>query len=110
MYSKLTPQWAGTLLGLVQVALIPIPFVFYKWGTQIRAKSPLIRQMRADAERSEKRAARAARQKERAERAAAGERGEVVVVDETGDADLENGGAGSGVGKSTAQTVLTERK
>lgn len=33
MYAKLSPQWAGTLLGLVQVGLIPIPFVFYKVST-----------------------------------------------------------------------------
>jgi len=58
MYNKLTPQWAGTLLGLVQVVLIPIPFVFYKYGEKIRAKSPLIRQMREDQEKSEKRAAK----------------------------------------------------
>jgi hypothetical protein len=73
MYKALSPQWAGTLLGLVQVALIPIPFVFYKWGSKIRAKSPLIRQMREDQEKSEKRAARARRVQER--RAALG-RGE----------------------------------
>jgi len=58
MYNTLTPQWAGTLLGLVQVVLIPIPFVFYKYGERIRAKSPLIRQMREDQEKSEKRAAK----------------------------------------------------
>lgn len=75
MYAKLTPQWAGTLLGLVQVALIPIPFVFYKWGDKIRAKSPLIKQMRADQERSDKRAAAAARRRKRDE-----ERGEVVMT------------------------------
>ncbi|TVY80618.1 Citrinin biosynthesis cluster MFS transporter mrr1 [Lachnellula suecica] len=65
MYKALSPQWAGTLLGLVQVALIPIPFVFYKWGDRIRARSPLIIQMRADAEKSQKRAARAKRRGER---------------------------------------------
>lgn len=65
MYKALTPQWAGTLLGLVQVALIPIPFVFYKWGDKIRARSPLIRQMRADQEKSEQRAARANRNAEK---------------------------------------------
>ncbi|CAG8971027.1 hypothetical protein HYALB_00005265 [Hymenoscyphus albidus] len=69
MYSALSPNWAGTILGLVQVALIPIPFVFYKWGDRIRAKSPLIRQMREDQEKSQKRAARARRHVERLEAA-----------------------------------------
>ncbi|KAI9643554.1 hypothetical protein NHQ30_008173 [Ciborinia camelliae] len=58
MYETLKPQWAGTLLGLVQVFLIPIPFIFYKWGSKIRAKSPLIKQMRDDQERNDARAAR----------------------------------------------------
>lgn len=65
MYSKLTPQWAGTLLGLIQVCLIPIPFVFYKWGANIRAKSPLIKQMREDQEMREKKAAAAQRRQGR---------------------------------------------
>jgi hypothetical protein len=65
MYSKLSPQWAGTLLGLIQVCLIPIPFVFYKWGAKIRAKSPLIKQMRADQEMREKKAAAAQRRQGR---------------------------------------------
>lgn len=86
MYAKLSPQWAGTLLGLVQVALIPIPFVFYKWGSRIRAKSPLIRQMREDQEKSEKRAARA---KKMQERRAATEKGAVMVADEAAAADVE---------------------
>ncbi|QSZ31197.1 hypothetical protein DSL72_000760 [Monilinia vaccinii-corymbosi] len=51
MYSALNPRWAGTLLGLVQVFLIPIPFMFYRWGSKIRDKSPLIRQMREEQER-----------------------------------------------------------
>lgn len=102
MYNKLSPQWAGTLLGLVQVALIPIPFVFYKWGTKIRAKSPLIRQMRADQERSERRAARAARQQERR---AAAEKREVMIADEAGVVNTRN----ECVVKS-AQAVLTEKQ
>jgi hypothetical protein len=73
MYTRLTPQWAGTLLGLLQVLCIPIPFVFYKWGAKIRGKSHLIRTMRMDQERHEKRAARA---KKIADRRAAAERGE----------------------------------
>ncbi|KAK6582547.1 hypothetical protein PZA11_004955 [Diplocarpon coronariae] len=63
MFAALTPQWAGTLLGLVQVALIPIPFVFYKWGDRIRARSPLIRQMRDDQERLRAKAEAAAKRR-----------------------------------------------
>ncbi|KAB8293070.1 hypothetical protein EYC80_007430 [Monilinia laxa] len=65
MYGALQPQWAGTLLGLVQVLLIPIPFIFYKWGSKIRAKSPLIKQMRDEQERNDARAARAKRKNEK---------------------------------------------
>jgi len=64
MYTKLSPQWAGTLLGLIQVCLIPIPFVFYKWGAKIRAKSPLIKQMRDDQEIRERKAAAVKRRQE----------------------------------------------
>ncbi|KAK2628826.1 hypothetical protein QTJ16_001929 [Diplocarpon rosae] len=51
MFAALTPHWAGTLLALVQMFLIPIPFVFYKRGDRIRARSALIKQMRDDQER-----------------------------------------------------------
>ena len=53
MYSALGPHWAGTLLGLIQVAIIPIPVVFYRYGHKIRMKSTLIKQMRKDRERLE---------------------------------------------------------
>lgn len=65
MYGTLKPQWAGTLLGVVQVFLIPIPFIFYKWGSKIRAKSPLIKRMREEQEKSDARAARAKRKGEK---------------------------------------------
>jgi hypothetical protein len=29
MYTNLTPQWAGTLLGLLEVCMIPVPIAFY---------------------------------------------------------------------------------
>ncbi|ETS73457.1 hypothetical protein PFICI_14403 [Pestalotiopsis fici W106-1] len=77
MYAALTPQWAGTLLGLLEVAMIPIPIVFYKYGARIRAKSPAIKSLKADAEKNELRAQKAQERKERrqeraAEKAAAG--------------------------------------
>ncbi|RYP23158.1 hypothetical protein DL765_001243 [Monosporascus sp. GIB2] len=55
MYAALTPQWAGTLLGLLEVIMIPIPVVFYRYGEMIRAKSPVIRRMREDQEKNERR-------------------------------------------------------
>ncbi|KAI0380487.1 polyamine transporter 3 [Hypomontagnella monticulosa] len=59
MYATLSPQWAGTLLGLLEAAMIPIPIVFYRYGEKIRSKSAIIRQMREDQERNERRAERA---------------------------------------------------
>ena len=59
MYEKLTPQWAGTLLGLLEVCLVPIPFVFYRYGEKIRSKSRVIRQMRAEQEKNDKKRAKA---------------------------------------------------
>ncbi|RYP87391.1 hypothetical protein DL770_004803 [Monosporascus sp. CRB-9-2] len=56
MYAALTPQWAGTLLGLLEVIMIPIPVVFHLYGERIRAKSPVIRRMREDQEKNERRA------------------------------------------------------
>ncbi|CCU74173.1 unnamed protein product [Blumeria hordei] len=48
MYAKLGPQWAGTLLGILEIILIPVPFVFYKWGRKIREKSSVISRMQLD--------------------------------------------------------------
>ena len=57
MYATLNAHWAGTLLGLLQVALIPIPVVFYKYGHKIRMKSALIKEMQQELERLENRRA-----------------------------------------------------
>ncbi|EXJ67002.1 uncharacterized protein A1O5_09648 [Cladophialophora psammophila CBS 110553] len=54
MYRALGPNWAGTLLGILEVIIIPIPFLFYRYGNRIREKSTLIRQMREDEERQER--------------------------------------------------------
>lgn len=40
MYEKMGIQWATTLLALVAIVLIPIPFLFYRYGAEIRRKSP----------------------------------------------------------------------
>ena len=55
MYKSLGPNWAGTLLGLLEVACIPIPFIFYFWGHKIRSKSKVIKQMRDEDIRQAKR-------------------------------------------------------
>ena len=39
--------------GLAEVAIIPIPVVFYKYGHRIRMKSALIQSMQQDKERLE---------------------------------------------------------
>jgi len=60
MYKALGPEWAGTLLGLLEVICIPIPFVFYRYGHRIRERSTLIREMRENKERMDKKKLRAA--------------------------------------------------
>ncbi|KAG1145966.1 hypothetical protein G6F37_005173 [Rhizopus arrhizus] len=39
MYHNLGNQWASTLLAFISLAIVPIPFAFYRWGAKIRAKS-----------------------------------------------------------------------
>ncbi|OTA55847.1 MFS general substrate transporter [Hypoxylon sp. EC38] len=106
MYSTLSPQWAGTLLGLLEAAMIPIPLIFYRYGAQIRAKSPIIRQMREDQEKNERRAARARKRKE-------GRQGEQTTTEptlakEVGEnpisGDPEKGAAGPSVRDTPAWT------
>ena len=53
MYQSLGPHWAGSLLGFLQVAFIPIPFLFYLSGAKLRTKSTLIAQLRDDQQRLE---------------------------------------------------------
>lgn len=74
MYAALSPQWAGTLLGLLEVAMIPIPFVFWRYGARIRAKSPAVRQLREEQDRVDAKRAKYARKMER--RRAEGEKKE----------------------------------
>ena len=52
MYRDLDPRWAGTLLGLLTVVLVPIPFVFYSYGGNIRKRSSLIHSMQEDKKHS----------------------------------------------------------
>ena len=39
MYSALGIAWAGSLLGFISLLLLPIPWVLYKWGPSLRARS-----------------------------------------------------------------------
>lgn len=48
MYNSLGPNWSGTLLGLLEVICVPIPFVFWRYGHIIRQKSGFIRMMQQD--------------------------------------------------------------
>ncbi|KAM3520745.1 hypothetical protein NHJ13051_006687 [Beauveria bassiana] len=60
MYNTLTPRWAGTVLGAAEIIMIPIPFVFWRYGAKIRAKSRLIRQLREDQARMDAKRAKGA--------------------------------------------------
>jgi hypothetical protein len=60
LYETLGPHWAGTLLALIEFAMVPIPFVFYRYGHKIRMKSTLIRSMQEDKDRLEAKKTRAA--------------------------------------------------
>ncbi|KAK3303705.1 major facilitator superfamily domain-containing protein [Chaetomium strumarium] len=42
MFSSLGIGWASSLLGFVSVALVPVPFVLYKYGDRIRTNSQYI--------------------------------------------------------------------
>lgn len=42
MFSSLGIGWASSLLGFVSVALVPVPWVLYKYGRRIRAHSQYI--------------------------------------------------------------------
>ncbi|KXJ90242.1 major facilitator superfamily domain-containing protein [Microdochium bolleyi] len=107
MYAALTPQWAGTLLGLLEVCLIPIPIIFYKYGERIRAKSPAIKMLREDAEKNERRAARA--QRNAARRQVAAQTAEGASDEKSGSKGLAGGGVVMGDEKRAASIRDVER-
>lgn len=39
MFHKLGVDWAGSLLGFLAVAFMPIPFLFYIFGARLRKMS-----------------------------------------------------------------------
>lgn len=87
MYNALTPQWAGTLLGLLEVIMIPIPFIFWRYGAKIRAKSRVIRQLRDEQARMDAKRVRASEKKAAA--AAAALAADVKTTDGTRDGNQD---------------------
>lgn len=51
MYAALTPRGAGLFLAVLEVVLMPVPFLFYKWGKKIRQKSRLIHTLEEQAKK-----------------------------------------------------------
>lgn len=51
MYENLTPHYASTLFGCLAAILAVVPFVAFRWGPQIRARSPMSRKLVAEEER-----------------------------------------------------------
>jgi hypothetical protein len=39
VFTKLGTGWAASLLGFIAVALLPVPWVFFKAGKKLRALS-----------------------------------------------------------------------
>lgn len=39
MYERLGIAWSASLLAFISVAMVPIPWVLYYWGRQIRGAS-----------------------------------------------------------------------
>ncbi|KAI5803596.1 major facilitator superfamily domain-containing protein [Peziza echinospora] len=53
MYYKLGPNWAGTLVACLALVLMPIPWCFYRWGKEIRKRSPMLRRLQEEKMRDE---------------------------------------------------------
>jgi hypothetical protein len=45
LYISLGTKWACTLLGIMCVALTPIPFAFIRWGPALRKRSPFCQKL-----------------------------------------------------------------
>lgn len=39
MYEKLGVDWSGSLLAFISIGLLPIPWIFYKYGPALRKRS-----------------------------------------------------------------------
>ena len=42
MYEKLGIHWAGSVFGFLSLALLPIPFILFKFGPRLRQNSRFI--------------------------------------------------------------------
>ncbi|THH08248.1 hypothetical protein EW145_g2823 [Phellinidium pouzarii] len=47
MYARLTFKWANTLFAFIALLMLPIPFILFRWGPQIRARSKFASQVPA---------------------------------------------------------------
>ncbi|KAE9965792.1 hypothetical protein BLS_007383 [Venturia inaequalis] len=80
LYAALGPHWAGTLLAALEFAMVPIPFVFYRYGHKIRMKSKLIRAMQEDKDRLEAKKMKANNKRARDVLRAANEMGDAEKI------------------------------
>jgi hypothetical protein len=69
------------MLGLMEFAMVPIPFVFYRYGHKIRAKSQLIRRMREDQEKLDNKKKRAAEREQKLKEREAGVQAEEKMTE-----------------------------
>jgi len=103
LYARLGPNWAGTLLGLLEAICIPIPLVFYLYGGKIRAKSKLIQEMAEDKRRQEEKRERGRVRRESVEEADV----EKSAVDR-GEAEA-NAGFGMRTGAAVGEVEVEKR-
>ena len=47
MIERLSFAWATSLLGFITVAMIPIPWVFWKWGPKLRGRTTYLKHLQA---------------------------------------------------------------
>ncbi|KAH8116321.1 MFS general substrate transporter [Phellopilus nigrolimitatus] len=45
MYDRLTFKWASTIFACIAVLMMPIPFILFRWGPQIRARSKFAKEV-----------------------------------------------------------------
>lgn len=109
MYEAMTPRWAGTFLGLLEVALIPIPWIFYRRGERIRARSPVIRQMREEQAKNDRKRARVAAKKQNQDQQGQGAAVVSVLPGEVVGGGVDSGAVGAvpkaASGETTAVAV-----
>lgn len=55
MFNKLGTGWGNSVLALTTIIFLPAPFLFYRYGAALRARSPnAIKQAAKDAQQAEK--------------------------------------------------------